>query len=104
MREVSRWYDAILPILREEQLDAGGAVLAVQIDNELDFYPCTDPKGYLSFLKDERHKRTASPSPSSPAQARTASPKRRATSKASYPRPTSTPVTGHPASKSGLEG
>ena len=52
LREVARWYDAVLPILREEQLDAGGAVLAVQIDNELDFYPCADPKGYLSFLKE----------------------------------------------------
>lgn len=52
LHEVSRWYDAIFPILREEQLDAGGPVLAVQIDNELDFYPCTDPKGYLSFLKE----------------------------------------------------
>lgn len=52
LAELSRWYDAVLPILREEQLDAGGPVLAVQIDNELDFYPCADPKGYLSFLKE----------------------------------------------------
>lgn len=52
LAEVSRWYDTILPMIREEQVDAGGAVLAVQIDNELDFYPCDDPRAYLSFLKD----------------------------------------------------
>ena len=37
------------------KLDAGGAVLAVQIDNELDFYPCTDPKGIPFVSERARH-------------------------------------------------
>lgn len=26
--------------------------MSVQLDNELDFYPCSDPKGYISALRD----------------------------------------------------
>lgn len=53
LAEVARWYGAVMPFLREEQIDEGGAVIAVQIDNELDFYPCEDPKAYLAFLRDQ---------------------------------------------------
>lgn len=52
LEQVRAWYDRILPILCEHQYGAGGAVIAIQLENELDFYPCTDPAGYLTALRD----------------------------------------------------
>lgn len=49
---VARWYERVLPIVRQRQVHCGGAVLAVQVDNELDFYPCLDPRGYIEALVD----------------------------------------------------
>ncbi|RRJ65680.1 hypothetical protein EHV15_24215 [Paenibacillus oralis] len=49
---VRKWYDKILPILQRQQAGAGGNVICVQLDNELDFYDCGDPKGYISALRD----------------------------------------------------
>jgi len=49
---VSKWYDRILPLLRRFQAGAGGTVICVQLDNELDFYGCSDPHAYISALKD----------------------------------------------------
>lgn len=47
---VRGWYDRILPIIVRQQHGHGGSVIAVQADNELDFYPCRDPKGYIASL------------------------------------------------------
>ncbi|MDR6550619.1 beta-galactosidase [Paenibacillus qinlingensis] len=52
LQNVARWYDRILPILKSYQFGQGGTIIAVQLENELDFYPCTDPKGYISALRD----------------------------------------------------
>ncbi|MGO4275333.1 beta-galactosidase, partial [Paenibacillus sp. TAF58] len=52
LRHVARWYEQILPILKKYETDQGGTIIAVQLDNELDFYPCSDPKGYISALRD----------------------------------------------------
>ncbi|QJD86964.1 beta-galactosidase [Cohnella herbarum] len=52
LRYVSRWFDRIMPILRDYQIDNGGNIIAVQLENELDFYGCSDPRGYLSVLRD----------------------------------------------------
>ncbi|MBD0378940.1 beta-galactosidase [Paenibacillus sedimenti] len=52
LQHVSRWYDQILLILRENSIDQQGSIIAVQLENELDFYPCNDPKGYISALRD----------------------------------------------------
>jgi beta-galactosidase len=49
---VARWFDRILPIIRQFQLGAQGTVIAVQIENELDFYNCGDPAGYMAALRD----------------------------------------------------
>lgn len=51
LAHVRRWCDAVLPILAARQSSAGGAVAILQIENELDFFPCDDPAGYLSALK-----------------------------------------------------
>jgi len=50
--QVARWFGRILPIIREYQLGAAGTVIAVQIENELDFYNCADPAGYIASLRD----------------------------------------------------
>ncbi|MFC0212162.1 beta-galactosidase [Paenibacillus chartarius] len=52
LQHVGRWYERIMPILREAQWGRGGTVIAVQLDNELDFYGCEDPHGYISALRD----------------------------------------------------
>ncbi|WP_054025233.1 beta-galactosidase [Bacillus sp. FJAT-28004] len=49
---VSKWFDHILPLLKQNQAGEGGTVIGVQLDNELDFYDCNDPKGYISALRD----------------------------------------------------
>ena len=51
LRHVARWYEQILPILKKYEAGQGGTIIAVQLDNELDFYPCSDPKGYISGAK-----------------------------------------------------
>jgi beta-galactosidase len=52
LHEVSRWFDRILPLLQRYELGRGGTVIAVQLDNELDFYDCRDPHGYIAALRD----------------------------------------------------
>nr|WP_255654523.1 beta-galactosidase [Cohnella sp. REN36] len=52
LRHVSRWFDRILPILRDFQVGAGGTIVCVQLENELDFFGCADPRGYLAALRD----------------------------------------------------
>lgn len=52
LSHVSRWFDQIMPILARFQLGAAGSIIAVQLDNELDFFDCKDPQGYIAALRD----------------------------------------------------
>ncbi|MFC5447782.1 beta-galactosidase [Paenibacillus aestuarii] len=52
LQHVARWYAQIMPIIRKYEEGQGGSVIAVQLENELDFYPCADPHGYISALRD----------------------------------------------------
>ncbi len=57
LAQVERWFDRILPILAARQVDPGGtpsagSIIAVQLENELDFFDCHDRTGYLSALRD----------------------------------------------------
>jgi beta-galactosidase len=52
LSHVNRWFDQILPILKKYELGEKGTIICVQLDNELDFYGCQDPKGYISALRD----------------------------------------------------
>lgn len=52
LSHAARWFERILPLLRQYELGAGGTIVAVQLDNELDFYGCSDPQGYMSALRD----------------------------------------------------
>ncbi|KAB8287178.1 beta-galactosidase [Bifidobacterium ramosum] len=49
---VRGWYDRILPIIVRQQYGHGGPIIAVQADNELDFFACRDPHGYIGALAD----------------------------------------------------
>ncbi|WP_178019100.1 beta-galactosidase [uncultured Paenibacillus sp.] len=52
LQHVARWYAQILPILGRHEVTRGGSVIFVQLDNELDFYDCSDPAGYMAALRD----------------------------------------------------
>jgi beta-galactosidase len=52
LAQVREWYDRILPIIAPFQIDGSGTVILLQIENELDFFDCADPYGYLSALRD----------------------------------------------------
>ncbi|WP_217369402.1 beta-galactosidase [Nonomuraea antri] len=47
LAQVRRWFDRILPILRDSP-----AVILLQVENELDFFDCDDPAGYIAALRD----------------------------------------------------
>ena len=50
MAEVRKWYSRILPVIAAHELGRSGSVILVQLDNELDFFDCPDPKAYMSGL------------------------------------------------------
>lgn len=52
LRHVKSWYDHIAPIIARQQYGYGGAVIMVQADNELDFYPCRKPSEYIVSLSE----------------------------------------------------
>jgi beta-galactosidase len=52
LAHVNRWFEQILPILKKYELGEKGTIICVQLDNELDFYGCQDPEGYISALRD----------------------------------------------------
>jgi beta-galactosidase len=52
LQHVDRWFKQIMPILSEYQYGRSGTIICIQLDNELDFYNCTDPLGYISALRD----------------------------------------------------
>ncbi|TCC26337.1 beta-galactosidase [Kribbella sindirgiensis] len=53
LAQVTAWFDQVLPILAARQQGAGGAVIMVQLENELDFFDCADRHGYISSLRDQ---------------------------------------------------
>lgn len=50
LAEVRGWFDAVLPVIAERQLGAGGGVVMLQVENELDFFDCHDRAGYQGAL------------------------------------------------------
>lgn len=47
---VEQWFERIMPLLARHQHETGGPVILVQIENELDFFDCDDPHGYVTAL------------------------------------------------------
>ncbi|GHH09200.1 beta-galactosidase [Streptomyces lanatus] len=52
LEQVTAWFDQVLPLLAERQYGAGGSVIMVQLENELDFFDCEDRPGYMTALRD----------------------------------------------------
>jgi beta-galactosidase len=52
LQYVSGWFDRILPIFRKFQVNDHGGIIALQLENELDFFDCDDRAGYMSALRD----------------------------------------------------
>ncbi|MFC5407134.1 beta-galactosidase [Cohnella soli] len=52
LRYVALWFEQMMPIIRRQQIGEGGSVICVQLENELDFYGCKDPHGYIAALRD----------------------------------------------------
>jgi hypothetical protein len=50
LRHVEAWFDQVMPLLAARQRDRGGAVVAVQVENELDFFDTADRPAYLARL------------------------------------------------------
>lgn len=52
LKYVREWYSRIMPIISKFQYDNGGTVIAVQIENELDFYDCSNVEEYMKVLRE----------------------------------------------------
>lgn len=52
LAQVRRWFDKVLPMLERHQLGREGSIALVQVENELDFFDCEDPEGYIRALRD----------------------------------------------------
>ncbi len=51
LNAVRQWYEHILPVICPRQIDDGGTVILVQLENELDFFDCKNPKAYMESLR-----------------------------------------------------
>jgi beta-galactosidase len=52
LAQVTTWFDHVMPLLAERQHPAGGPVIMVQLENELDFFDCEDRAGYVAALRE----------------------------------------------------
>lgn len=50
IRYVEKWFDKIIPIIADYQITKNGPIIALQVENELDFFNCQDRNGYLNSL------------------------------------------------------
>ncbi len=50
--EAETWYRAVLPVIAAKEYGRGGSVIAIQLENELDFFDCNDPERYIGALRD----------------------------------------------------
>ncbi len=49
---VRKWYREINAVARPHLISQGGPIILYAVENELDFYPCDDPAGYIGALRD----------------------------------------------------
>ena len=50
LKEVEKWYAAVLPQIAPYTFGNGGTVILLQLENELDFFDCPAPTEYISRL------------------------------------------------------
>lgn len=51
LQYLSRWLYRILPIIANHEAGKGGSVVALQLENELDFFACKEPGAYMEQLR-----------------------------------------------------
>ncbi|WP_168801759.1 beta-galactosidase [Glycomyces buryatensis] len=52
LAQVRSWFDRVMPLIAERQWGRGGSVVAVQLENELDFFDTHDRHAYITSLRD----------------------------------------------------
>ena len=52
LAKLNGWLEKILPIIAKYEEGRGGSVVAVQLENELDYFACKTPGPYLEKLRD----------------------------------------------------
>jgi beta-galactosidase len=52
LHDLNRWLEKILPIIAARQQGGGGSVVAVQLENEMDYFRCEQPGAYMMKLRD----------------------------------------------------
>ncbi|WP_460535507.1 beta-galactosidase [Humibacter ginsengiterrae] len=52
LAHVEEWFAHVMPLIALRQYGAGGPVVAVQLENELDFFDCDDRGRYVGALRD----------------------------------------------------
>lgn len=50
LEQVKHWYEHIIPIITARDIEHGGTVVLMQLENELDFFDCKDPTSYVGAL------------------------------------------------------
>lgn len=60
LRRVAQWFDQVMPVLAEHEAGRGGCVVAVQLENELDFFDTADRAAYVGALRDLARERGVS--------------------------------------------
>ena len=51
LAQVAAWFDQVVPLLAEREAHRGGAVVAIQLENELDFFDTANRGGYVGALR-----------------------------------------------------
>lgn len=51
LKNVNEWFSRILPRIAPYQHTKGGNIILLQLENELDFFDCQDPKLYMNELR-----------------------------------------------------
>lgn len=50
IEQLKVWYEKVLSIIRNHQITQGGSVIMLQLENELDYYNCSNPSSYMEKL------------------------------------------------------
>lgn len=52
LTQLNRWLKKVLPLVAACEAGRGGSVIAVQLENEMDYFGCQNPKAYMEKLRD----------------------------------------------------
>lgn len=52
LAQLNRWLHKVLPLVAAHEIGRGGSVVAVQLENEMDYFSCRNPKAYMEKMRD----------------------------------------------------